>query len=128
MWNSKSCPDGLPRQKNGAMASRQALASTNAREIGFLSKGPLAYFNFSRDAACRVFCRGKLRSTGGVGAGQSNSIALENSRRINRAGNHSEGGVEVVCNQVEQTAGNWADTKDGVSICLPVFAEYVSCG
>jgi len=30
-------------------------------------------------------------------------------------------GVEVVCNQVEQTAGNWADTKDGVSIWFPVF-------
>jgi len=38
MWNSKSCPDGLPRQKNGVMASKQAPASTNAREIGVLSK------------------------------------------------------------------------------------------
>src|SRR4029077_1495792 len=43
MWNSKSCPDGLPRQKKGVMASRQAPANTKAREMGFLSKWPLRY-------------------------------------------------------------------------------------
>src|SRR5208282_378909 len=37
MWNSKSCPEGLPRQKNGVMAARQQPASTNARETGLLS-------------------------------------------------------------------------------------------
>src|SRR5712671_4213858 len=95
MWNSKSCPDGLPRQKNGVMASRQTPASANAREIGFLSKGSLAYFNFRRDAACRIpFRRGdgaSAVSTGGVGCAQSNSIASENSRKINPAETIYEG-------------------------------------
>jgi hypothetical protein len=45
MWNSKSWPEGLPHQKNGVMATRQAPANTTAREIGFLSKLPLAYPN-----------------------------------------------------------------------------------
>src|SRR5713226_9497044 len=57
MWNSKSCPEGLPHRKNGAMASRQAPANSNAREIGFLGKWPLAYLKpliSRRDAACRV--------------------------------------------------------------------------
>jgi len=48
---------------------------------------------------------------------------LENSRKINR----SEIIPEEVSrysafNEVEQTAGNWADTKDGVSIWFPDFA------
>jgi hypothetical protein len=37
MWNSKSWPDGMPRQKNGVIASRQAPANTAAREVGLLS-------------------------------------------------------------------------------------------
>ena len=42
MWNSKSCPEGLPHQKNGAIASRQVPAKTvpakiEVREIGLLS-------------------------------------------------------------------------------------------
>src|SRR6266851_2902318 len=62
MWNSKSCPEGLPHRKNGAMASRQTPANTNAREIGFLSKWPLAYLKpliSCRDAACRVSTGGR---------------------------------------------------------------------
>jgi len=58
----------------------------------------------------------------------SNSIASENSRKINRREIIQEGGVEVVCDQrVKQTTGNWADTKDGVSIWFPVFAGFISC-
>ena len=30
-------------------------------------------------------------------------------------------------NDVEQTAGDWADAKDGVSICFPVFSGIGSC-
>jgi hypothetical protein len=38
----------------------------------------------------------------------------------------TRGGVEVVCHQrVEQTAGDWADTKDGVSIWFPVLAAII---
>jgi hypothetical protein len=53
----------------------------------------------------------------------SNSIASGNSRKINR----SEIILEDVSrysrfNEVEQTAGNWADTKDGVSIWFQDFA------
>src|SRR6266852_2034307 len=62
MWNSKSCPEGLPHRKIGAMASRQTPANTNAREIGFLSKWPLAYLKpliSCRDAACRVSTGGR---------------------------------------------------------------------
>jgi len=33
-----------------------------------------------------------------------------------------------VVNEVEQTAGDWADTKDGVSIWFPVFAGIVVIG
>ncbi len=96
MWNSKSCPDGLPRQKNGVIASRQAPASTRPREIGFLSKWSLAYFNFRKDAACGFSFRGgdgaSPVSTGGVGGARSNAIASENSRKINRTETLYEGG------------------------------------
>ena len=91
MWNSKSWPDGMPHQKNGMTASRQAPASTNAREIGFLSKGPLAYFNFRRDAACRVCFRGGDEaspfSTSGIGAGR---VVLLHGK-INRTETFQEG-------------------------------------
>ena len=53
MWNSKSCPDGLPHQKNGMMANRQTPASRNAREIGVLSSVKFTLTSW-RDAAGRV--------------------------------------------------------------------------
>ncbi len=53
MWNSKSCPEGLPHQKNGMIASRQTPASSNAREIGVLSSLSFTLM-LCRDAACRV--------------------------------------------------------------------------
>src|SRR5208282_5447219 len=53
MWNSKSCPDGFPHQKNGAIASSQTPASSNAREIGVLSSLSFTLM-LCRDAACRV--------------------------------------------------------------------------
>src|SRR5271167_1419743 len=64
MWNSKSCPEGLPHQKNGAIASRQAQDKNKARGIGFSSNSsepctdPLSAAKriSRRVAACRVFC------------------------------------------------------------------------
>src|ERR1035437_7199319 len=53
MWNSKSWPDGLPHQKNGAMDSRQTPASSNAREIGVLSSLSFTLI-MCRNAAWRV--------------------------------------------------------------------------
>ena len=58
-----------------------------------------------------------------VGGALSNSIASENSRKINQTEIIPEGVSRYSAfNEVEQTAGDWADTKDGVSIWSPVFA------
>jgi hypothetical protein len=47
MWNSKSCPEALPHQKKGAMASRQAPGSNNARKIGFRRNLSLEFIKVS---------------------------------------------------------------------------------
>ncbi len=121
MWNSKSCPEGLPHQKNGAMASRQTPANSNAREIGVLSSLSFTLM-LCRDAACRV-----SRGRDGQAQGQlrlyrqSNSIALENSRKINRSGIIQKGvASESAMNEVEPTTGVWTGTKDGVQVWFPV--------
>src|SRR5260370_2948382 len=121
MWNSKSCPEGLPHQKDGAVASRQTPANSNAREIGVLSSLSFTLM-LCRDAGCRV-----SRGRDGQAQGQlrlyrpSNSIALENSRKINRSGIIQKGvASESAMNEVEPTTGVWTGTKDGVQVWFPV--------
>jgi len=104
-------------------------ASASAREIGFLSKGPLAYFNFRRDAACRVSLRGGggLAPSQQVGSAARKTI-LWQPKILEKltAPKLFKKGVGVACDQrVEQSTGGRADTKDGVSIWFPVFAGFI---
>src|SRR6266849_82191 len=122
MWNSKSCPEGLPHRKNGAMASRQTPANTNAREIGFLSKWPLAYLKpliSCRDAACRV-------STGGRALRRRDEqfyCIRKFSEKLTGAKSFRRGCRDNLRSTLEQTTGDWADTKDGASPWFPCLLD-----
>jgi hypothetical protein len=91
MWKSKSCPEGLPQQKNGAMASRQAPARTSAREIGLLSNWDLPSFDIQPHKWFLISYRkdwprlSRIHQQGKPGLlRKSNSIASKDSRKINR--------------------------------------------
>src|ERR1022692_3709341 len=98
MWNSKSCPEGVPHQKNGVMARKQAVASRKARVIGLVGnlrftvcwctartlrfpvKRPLIS---RRDVACRVSAFQARRGTPRL-YGKSILLHPKNSWKINR--------------------------------------------
>jgi len=104
------------------MASRQTPANTNAREIGFLSKWPLAYLKpliSCRDAACRV-------STGGRALRRRDEqfyCIRKFSEKLTGAKSFRRGCRDNLRSTLEQTTGDWADTKDGASPWFPCLLD-----
>src|ERR1019366_4111610 len=117
MWNSKSWPDGLPHQKNGAMDSRQTPASSNAREIRVLSSLSFTLM-LCRDAAWRV-----SHGRDGASPVSTDRAILLHWKilvKLTEAKAFSENGDVVSDQRLESTTGAWTGTKDGVPVQFPV--------
>ena len=107
MWNSKSWPDGLPHQKNGAMDSRQTPASSNAREIGVLNSLSFTLM-LCRDAAWPV------------STDRAILLHWKILGKLTAAKSFSENGDVVSDQRGRPTTGVWTGTKDGLPVWFPV--------
>jgi hypothetical protein len=117
-WNSKSCPDGLPRQRNGTIAAKEAPASSRARKVEFLSKWKALY---------QVQMRLAKKSASHVSTGRAILLHRKNSGKINRKETKRQAsGVRQRRAKSNRPAVNELAAKGGVSILAPGFASQKS--